>query len=69
VRRVESDWRDGEQVPRDARGYDLRLLDARLRMTPDERVRAHERAMALATELRRAGKEHRCGTSKSSSGA
>jgi hypothetical protein len=38
-------------------GLDLSLIDARLRMTPDERVQAHERAMALATALRRAVEE------------
>ena len=35
-------------------GYDLRLLEASLRMTPDERVRAHESAALLALELRNA---------------
>ncbi|MGC4121968.1 MAG: hypothetical protein QM765_46790 [Myxococcales bacterium] len=35
-------------------GYDLRLLEASLRMTPDERVRAHEDAAKLALEMREA---------------
>jgi hypothetical protein len=66
---VHTPVKDGEQVPRDEWGFDLRLLEARLRMTPDERVRAHERAMAFAAELRRAGEDLRCATSKRSSGA
>jgi len=40
-------------------GIDLSLLETRLRMTPDERVRAHESARKLAEKLRRAGEEAR----------
>ncbi len=36
-------------------GHDLSLLDARLRMTPQQRVEAHESALALALALRAAG--------------
>ena len=40
-------------------GGDLSLLEARLRMTPQQRIEAHERALALATTLRRAGEKLR----------
>lgn len=38
-------------------GHDLALLEASLRMTPDERVRAHESAALLALQIRSALEE------------
>ena len=40
-------------------GGDLSLLEARLRMSPQERFLAHEGAAALAAELAQAGGELR----------
>ena len=40
-------------------GFDLSLLDATLRMTPDERLRAHESAARVVEELRAALEERR----------
>ena len=42
-----------------AAGHDLSLLEAALRMTPDERVRAHEQAIATAQTVREAVEEYR----------
>jgi hypothetical protein len=36
-------------------GGDLSLLEARLRMTPEERFLAHQRALKLVAELKKAG--------------
>lgn len=38
-------------------GYDLSLLEARLRLTPEQRILTHERAKAQAKALRRAFEE------------
>jgi hypothetical protein len=43
-------------------GNDLSLLEATLRMTPDERVRAHERALAAALAMRESVEEYRART-------
>lgn len=40
-------------------GIDLSLLDAALARTPTERLEAHERALELMLELRKAGESHR----------
>lgn len=45
-----SAWQRAEEF-----GVDMTLLENSLRMTPAERVEAHERALALAEEVRRAG--------------
>lgn len=47
---VGSAWRRAEEF-----GVDMTLLEKSLRMTPAQRVEAHERALALAEELSRAG--------------
>lgn len=39
-------------------GYDLTLLEANLRLTPEERIRAHEDARRLAEALRAAVDEY-----------
>ena len=45
-----SAWQRAEEF-----GVDMTLLEKSLGMTPSERVEAHERALALAEEVRRAG--------------
>lgn len=45
-------WKAAEE-----HGVDMSLLEANLRKTPAERIRAHCRALADATALRRAMKE------------
>ncbi|EEF59114.1 hypothetical protein [Pedosphaera parvula] len=38
----------------EAEGYDMSLIEENLRKTPEERIRAHSRALAMATALREA---------------
>jgi hypothetical protein len=40
-------------------GFDLSLIDANLRLTPEQRVLKHQQALALAEEMTRAGKQLR----------
>jgi hypothetical protein len=40
-----------------AEGIDMSLIESTLRKTPLERIEAHERALALALELRKAMQE------------
>jgi hypothetical protein len=42
-----------------AEGYDISLLEANLRKTPLERIRAHDRALRTALALRQAMEEAR----------
>ena len=42
-------WKQAEEA-----GLDMSLLEANLRRTPSERVRAHDRALATALALRAA---------------
>jgi hypothetical protein len=41
----------------EALGFDMSLVRSNLRLTPLERIRRHDRALATATALRRAMKE------------
>lgn len=43
-----------KEVEAEQYGLDLDLLERTLQMTPDERVRAHDRAVAMAKDLREA---------------
>lgn len=49
-------WRAAE-----AYGFDMSLIEANLRRTPAERIRAHARALALAIALRQQMKNRRAG--------
>lgn len=42
-------------------GIDMSLLEITLAMTPEERIRAHERALATAQALRQAMEKRRAG--------
>jgi hypothetical protein len=43
----------------EAYGCDMSLIEANLRKTPQERIAAHERALAAATALRRTMEKRR----------
>ena len=45
----------------EAYGFDMSLIEANLRRTPAERIRAHGRALALAVVLREAMRRRRAG--------
>jgi hypothetical protein len=45
----------------EAYGFDMSLIEANLRRTPAERIRAHARALALATTLQEQMKSRRAG--------
>jgi hypothetical protein len=51
-----SAWKTAE-----AYGFDMSLIEANLRRTPAERIRAHARALALAVSLRERMKNRRAG--------
>ncbi|HSF07371.1 MAG TPA: hypothetical protein VLG10_16445 [Methylomirabilota bacterium] len=51
-----SAWKEAE-----AYGFDMSLIEANLRRTPAERIRAHARALALAIALRQQMKNRRAG--------
>jgi hypothetical protein len=42
-------WQEAERY-----GFDMSLIEANLRKTPLERIRAHDRALSLAMTLRKA---------------
>ena len=48
-----SAWEEAE-----AEGMDMSLVEGNLRKTPIERLRAHDRALALALKLRKAMQEY-----------
>lgn len=62
---------DVEQKPKDAGtsawkaaeayGFDMSLIEANMRLTPAERIRAHARTLALAIALRQQMKNRRAG--------
>jgi hypothetical protein len=52
-----SAWKAAE-----AYGFDMSLIQANLRRTPAERIRAHARALALALALRHQMKNRRAGS-------
>ena len=45
----------------EAYGFDMSLIEANLRRTPADRIRAHARALALAITLRQQMKNWRAG--------
>jgi hypothetical protein len=45
-------WQEAERY-----GFDMSVVEANLRKTPLERIRAHDRALSLALALRQAMKE------------
>jgi hypothetical protein len=45
----------------EAYGFDMSLIEANLRRTPAERIRAHARVLALALALRQQLENHRAG--------
>lgn len=47
-------------------GFDLALIDASLALTPEQRVRQHDRALALVLELDRVRKERDAKSQRSS---
>ena len=50
--KARSAWEEAQ-----AYGIDMSLLESNLRKTPQERIRAHSRALAMATALKQAMKQ------------
>lgn len=64
VGEIEPQPEDGETsawTAAEAYGFDMSLIEANLRRTPAERIRAHARALALAIALRQQMKNLRAG--------
>jgi len=51
VREAKSAWHAASEY-----GVDMSLIESNLRKTPQERIRAHNRALAVAQKLRKAVK-------------